>query len=101
MNDQLRVDRASIQTHADDTRANMGSFRTSADGADRRQAHLQNQMEDGVGAEEVGQTRAATNRHSTEIESNVNKLVSRTSENADEFISNVRNAANNSLKTIK
>lgn len=100
MSDELRVDRASFQTHADDTRANMGKFRGAADGVDRRQAHLQNSMEGGVGSENVGQTRSATQRHSTEIDNNVNKVVNRTSENADEFISNVRSAANKSLDTL-
>jgi hypothetical protein len=100
MGDELRVDRASIQTHADDTRANMASFRSSQEGVDRRQAHIINQMEGGVGSEQMDQTRAATRRHSADVDTNVNKLVNRTSENADEFISNVRSAANKSLKTI-
>ena len=49
MSDQLRVDRGSVQQHVDDTRANMSSFRDANDGADRQSAHLQNQMEGGVG----------------------------------------------------
>lgn len=100
MTDELRVDRASFQTHADDTRSNMGKFRGAQDGVDRRQANLQNQTENGVGSDNFARTRSATGRHSTEIDNNVQKLVNKTSENADEFISNVRSAANKSLDTL-
>jgi hypothetical protein len=100
MSDQLRVDRGSIQQHVDDTRANLGSFRETNEGADRQQAHLQNQMEGGVGSDLQQQTRAVSRHHGEEIDTNVNKLAGKTSENTDEFIANVRNAANKSLRTI-
>lgn len=100
MSDQLRVDRGSIQQHTDDTRANMANFREAGDGADRQQAHLQNQMENGVGSDLQAQQRSVSRHHGEEIDTNVNKLAGKTSENTDEFISNVRNAANKSLRTI-
>lgn len=100
MSDQLRVDRGAIQQHTDDTRANMSSFRDAGDGADRQQAHLQNQMENGVGSDLQSQQRSVSRHHGEEIDVNVNKLAGKTSENTDEFISNVRNAANKSLRTI-
>ena len=100
MSDQLRVDRGSVQQHVDDTRGNMANFRDTNDGADRQQAHLQNQMENGVGSDQQAQTRATSRHHGEEIDTNVNMLAGKTSENTDEFISNVRNAANKSLRTI-
>ena len=87
--------------HADATRGNMGSFRGAGDDVDRRQASLEASMEDGVGSDDQRQVRNASRRHSTDIDNNVNRLSNKTSENADEFISNVRNAANKSLKTIQ
>ncbi|MEJ7634951.1 hypothetical protein [Aeromicrobium sp.] len=101
MGDQLRVDRASVQQHTDDTRGNMGSFRGQNDDVDRRQATLQNQMENGVGSEDQERVRTTSGRHTTDIDNNVNRLSSKTSENADEFISNVRNAASKSFNTIQ
>jgi len=100
MTDQLRVDRGSVQQHVDDTRGNMANFRDTGDGVDRQQAHLQNSMENGVGSDEQAQTRSMTRHHVEEIDTNVNKLAGKTSENTDEFISNVRSAANKSLNTI-
>lgn len=99
MSDQLRVDRGSIQNHVDDTRTNMTGFRGAHDEASRQQASFGRQTEGGVGSEDIDRTRAAADRHSTEIDSNVGKLMNRTSENTDEFISNVRNAATRSLNT--
>lgn len=98
--DQVRVDRGAIQSHVDDTKANMGSFRSSNDAVDRQQAHLINQTEGGVGSEEFGRTRAGSNRHGEDINSNVDKLNSRTSENTDQFVSNVRSAAAKSIRPI-
>ena len=100
MSDQLRVDRGSVQQHVDDTRSTMSNFRDAGDGADRQQAHLQNQMEGGVGSDLQASQRSTTRHHGEEIDTNVNKLAGKTSENTDEFISNVRNAANKSLRTI-
>jgi hypothetical protein len=99
MSDQLRVDRGSVQNHVDDTRSNMTGFRGAHEQADRQTASFAGQTEGGVGSEDINRTRAAANRHSTEIDGNVNKLMNRTSENTDEFISNVRNAATRSLNT--
>lgn len=99
-NDQVRVDRAAYQTHADDTHANLSNFRSGADNVDRQQAHLQNMTEDGAGSTEYGQARGAT-RHATEdIHANNTKLVNRTTETADEFISNVNNAAAKTIRSI-
>lgn len=100
MTDQLRVDRGSVQQHTDDTRTNMGNFGNTNDAADRQQAHIQNSMENGVGSDQQAQTRSTSRHHGEEIGNNVNKLANKTSENTDEFISNVRNAANKSLRTI-
>ncbi len=100
MSDQLRVDRGSVQQHVDDTRSNMATFRETGEGADRQQAHLQNQMEGGVGSDLQSQTRSVSRHHGDEIDTNVNKLAGKTSENTDEFIANVRSAANKSLNTI-
>jgi hypothetical protein len=99
MSDELRVDRASVQNHIDDTRTNMSGFRGAHDQADRQSASFGSQTEGGVGSENIDRTRAATNRHSSEIDGNVNKLMNRTSENTDEFVSNVRSAASRSLNT--
>ena len=100
MSDQLRVDRGSVQQHVDDTKGNMANFRETNSGADRQQAHLQNQMENGVGSDLQGQTRSVSRHHGEEIDTNINRLAGKTSENTDEFIANVRNAANKSLNTI-
>lgn len=99
MTDQLRVDRGSIQNHVDDTRNNMSGFRGAHEQADRQSANFGRQTEGGVGSDDIDRTRANANRHSTEIDGNVNKLMNRTSENTDEFISNVRKAATRSLNT--
>lgn len=98
--DQLRVDRASIQNHADATRGNAGSAKGINDDVDRQQAHLQNQAEGGVGSEELNAIRSSTRRHATDIDQGINRTANRTSENADEFISHVRTAASKSLKNI-
>jgi hypothetical protein len=98
--DQLRVDRGAYQTHADDTHANMANFRGSADNVDRQQAHLQNMTEEGVGSEEFGQVRAHSRHATDDINTNATKLVDRTSETADEFIGNVRNAASKNIRPI-
>ncbi|RYJ05244.1 MAG: hypothetical protein EON52_12575 [Actinomycetales bacterium] len=98
--DQLRVDRASIQNHADTTRGNAGSAKGLNDDVDRQQAHLQRQAEDGVGSDQLAAIRSSTSRHATDIDHGINRTANRTSENADEFISNVQNAANKSLKNI-
>lgn len=100
MADQLRVDRASIQNHADATRGNAGAARGINDDVDRQQAHLQNQAEGGVGSEELGRIRASTSRHASDIDQGINRTANKTSENADEFISNVRSAASKSLRDI-
>lgn len=100
MSDQLRVDRGSIQGHIDDTRSNAGNVRAAADIADSRQAAFHGQTEGGVGSEQIAQTRAATQRHGVEVNSNVDRLMNRTSENTDEFIGNVTKAAQSSLNTI-
>jgi hypothetical protein len=98
--DELRVDRAAYQTHADDTHSNMSSFRASADNVDRQQQHLQNMTEGGVGSDEYGQVRSGSRHATEEINSNATKLVSRTSETADEFIGNVRSAASKNIRPI-
>lgn len=98
---QLRVDRGAVQQHTDDTRTNMSQFGTTNDNVDRQQAHLQNSMENGVGSDQQAQTRAVSRHHGEEIGNNVNKLANKTSENTDEFISNVRTSANKSLRTIE
>ena len=98
--DSLRVDRAAYQTHADDTHSNMGNFRGSADNVDRQQGHLQNMTEEGVGSDELGQVRSGTRHATEEIHTNATKLAGRTSETADEFIGNVRNAAAKNIRPI-
>ncbi|MFI5429964.1 hypothetical protein [Aeromicrobium sp. UC242_57] len=50
------------------------AFRDAGDGADRQQAHLQNQMENGVGSDLQAQQRSVTRHHGEEIDTNVNKL---------------------------
>ena len=98
--DSLRVDRAAYQTHADDTHSNMGSFRGSADNVDRQQGYLQAMTEEGVGSVEIGQVRSGTRHATEEIHTNATKLAGRTSETADEFIGNVRNAASKNIRPI-
>jgi hypothetical protein len=98
--DSLRVDRAAYQSHADDTHANLGSFRGSADNVDRQQSYLQSMTEEGVGSEEYGQVRSGTRHATEEINTNSTKLAGRTSEVADEFIANVRSAAAKNIRPI-
>lgn len=98
--DRLRVDRAAYQTHADDTHANMANFRGAADSVDRQQQHLQQMTEDGAGSEELGAVRSGTRHATDEVHTNATKLANRTSENADEFITNVNNAAQKNLRSI-
>ena len=97
---QLRVDRGAVQQHTDDTRTNTANFSSTNDEADRQQAHIQNSMEDGIGSEQQSQARSASRHHGEEIGTNINKLAGKTSENTDELMVNVRNAANKSLNTI-
>lgn len=99
MSEQLRVDRGSVQGHVDDTRNNMSGVRGASDQASRLQANFAGQTEGGVGSEDITRTRAAADRHSTEIDTNVNKLMNRTTENTDEFIGNVRKSATRALNT--
>ncbi|KQY56053.1 hypothetical protein ASD11_16415 [Aeromicrobium sp. Root495] len=98
--DQLRVDRASIQNHADATRSNAGSAKNINDEVDRQQAHLQRMSEDGVGSEQLSAIRTSTSRHATDIDSGINRTAQKTVEKTDEFVSNVQNAANKSLRNI-
>ncbi|HET9500093.1 MAG TPA: hypothetical protein VFO98_07515 [Marmoricola sp.] len=98
--DKLRVDRAAYQTHADDTHANLANFRGAADNVDRQQGFLQQMTEDGAGSEELGNVRAGTRHATDEVHTNSTKLANRTSETADEFITNVSNAASKNLRSI-
>lgn len=100
MSDRLRVDRAAYQTHEDDTHTNLANFRGSADNVDRQQGYLQQMTEGGVGEEEFGAARGGT-RHATEdVHATSTKLNSRTSENADEFISKVQGAASKNIRSV-
>lgn len=99
MSDQVRVDRGVIQQHTDDTRANAANLRNAGDEADRQQAHLSRQI-NGIGQDQTEAVRNASRRHGSDIDTSVNKVNNKTSENADEFISNVRNAANKSIRPI-
>lgn len=98
--DQLRIDRAAVHTHADDTNQNNSAFRSGADNVDRQQAHLQNMTEDGAGSAEYAQARGATRHATDDIHANNTKLVNRTTETADEFISRVSNAAARTIRSI-
>lgn len=100
MSDQIRVDRGAVQQHVDDTRTNLAGLQSAGDEVDRQQAHLINQMEGGVGSDVAAGTRAATSRHGEDINTNLTNLTGRTSENTDEFITNVRGAANRSMNTL-
>lgn len=97
---RVRVDRGSIQGHFDDSRANMGQLRNANDGADRRQAHLEQMMEGGVGSDNQAQVRARTRHTGEEADISINRLNGRGSEQTDQFISNVRSAANKSIRSI-
>ncbi|MEH3032854.1 MAG: hypothetical protein PGN07_02150 [Aeromicrobium erythreum] len=100
MSDQVRVDRGAVQNHTDATLANQGQLRQVGDQVDRQQAHLKNMMEGGAGSENVAATQASARRHGADIDAGVTKNAQRTSENADEFISSVKNAANSSFRNI-
>lgn len=100
MSDQVRVDRGVIQQHTDDTRANAGNLRNAGDEVDRQQSHLSRQLDGGVGSEQTEAVRSAGRRHGADIDTSVNKVNNKTSENADEFISNVRSAANKSIRPV-
>lgn len=98
--DRLRVDRAAVQTHVDDTLGAAGTFRGGADNVDRQQAHQIQMAEEGASADEYGSVRGATRHATDEIHTNSTKLANRTGEVADEFISNVSNAASKTLRSI-
>ena len=100
MGDQVRVDRGAIQNHTNATLGNKGSLRGLNDDTDRRQAHIQNTLENGVGSEQVQGQRTGAKRHADDIDAGVQRTAQRTSENADQFIQGVRNAAERSLRQI-
>lgn len=97
MNDQIKINRGTVESHADDTRSTLGRVGDSRQAVDRQHANRLSQFNGGIGTDEASRGRGATRRTGEDIETGVNNTTKQVTEGANDFIARTRSAASGNL----
>lgn len=97
MTDEIKVNRGTIESHADDARGTLGRVGDSRQAVDRQHGNRLAQTNGGIGTDEVGRGRGATRRTGEDIDSGVTNTLKQTTDSANDFIQRTRGAAQGNL----
>ena len=97
MTDEVKINRGTVEGHADDTRATLGRVADSRQAVDRQHGNRLAQFNGGIGTDEAGRGRGATRRTGEDIDTGVNNTTKQVTEGANDFISRTRSAAQGNL----
>lgn len=97
MSDEIKINRGTVEGHADDSKATQSLARDARSAVDRQHTSRLSQMNGGIGSDEVGRGRGNARRMGDEVDTGVTNSLKQTTESANDFISRTRSAAQKNL----